>query len=175
MSNICLYKRECYKQCSTENVSEKLKLNLMLVKNAGWKPTRTMFAMSNTYLHLFIVNDKEPEDFPFWNIFVSSVKNYKNNSSNEIKKKWYIHNFMKYQTLCLHTVSFSNRTIFLRQISVLVESCSSEIGGIKRLPNKRFWTRCQKTMYCVCGFWLCGNEILNAMKVFCKLRYFILK
>lgn len=158
MSNICLYKRECYKQCSTENVSEKLKLNLMLVKNAGWKPTRTMFAMSNTYLHLFIVNDKEPEDFPFWNIFVSSVKNYKNNSSYEIKKKWYIQNFMKYQTLCLHTVSFSNRTIFLRQISVLVESCSSEIGGIKRLPNKRFWTRCQKTMYSICGFWFCGNE-----------------
>lgn len=26
------------------------------------------------------------------------------------------------------------------------------------LPNKRFWTRCQKTMYCVCGFWFCGNE-----------------
>lgn len=70
--NICLNKRE-----STENASEKMKVDLMLVKNAGWKPTRTMFAMSNTYLHLFIVNDKEPEDFPFWNIFVSSVKNYK--------------------------------------------------------------------------------------------------
>lgn len=169
MLNICLYKRECYKQCSTENDSEKLKLNLMLVKNAGWKPTRTMFAMSNTYLHLFIVNDKEPEDFPFWNIFVSSVKNYKNNSSYEIKKKWYIQNFMKYQTLCLHTVSFSNRTIFLRQISVLVESCSSEIGGIKRLPNKRFWTRCQKTIYCVCGFWFCGNEIWTPWKYFVSL------
>lgn len=33
--NICLNKRECYKQWSTENASEKMKVDLMLVKNAG--------------------------------------------------------------------------------------------------------------------------------------------
>lgn len=30
--NICLNKRECYKQWSTENASEKMKVDLMLVK-----------------------------------------------------------------------------------------------------------------------------------------------
>lgn len=48
---------------------------------------RIMFVMSNIYLYFFIVNDKELEDFFFWNIFVSLVKNYKNNLFYEIKRK----------------------------------------------------------------------------------------
>lgn len=111
--NICLNKRECYKQWSTENASEKMKVDLMLVKNAGWKPTRTMFAMSNTYLHLFIVNDKEPEDFPFWNIFVSSVKNYK------------IIHLMKWRRSGTYEIQWNTKLKFYTQCHFLIEPSSS--------------------------------------------------
>lgn len=70
--NICLYKREYDKQWSNENGSEKFESGFNVGKNCRRKAKE-----NNVYLHLFIVNDKEPEDFPFWNIFVSSVKNYK--------------------------------------------------------------------------------------------------
>lgn len=57
-------------------------------------------------------------------------------------------------------MSFSKRTIFFckfRQISVLVESCSSEIGGVKRLPNERILNPRPKNKVLCMWFMVCSN------------------
>lgn len=68
--------------------------------------------------------------------------------------------FNEIPNLNLHTVSFSKRTIFFckfRQISVLVESCSSEIGGVKRLPNERILNPRPKNKVLCMWFMVCSN------------------
>lgn len=136
---------KCFRETETEfNVSKKMQAESRREQCLLWVIHTYIFSLSmikNRRISLFGTSSSVQSKT------IKIIHSMKCRRSGTYKIKWNIK--LKVYTPC-H---------FLREPSSSgVESCSSEIGGIKRLPNKRFWTRCQKTMYCVCGFWFCGNE-----------------